>query len=184
VTDNATGGSQSTSLTGTGVDFTVSAASSHNTIAAGGTAMYSLTVTAAGGTFSNAVSFACTGLPAGATCGFSPATVTPGATSAPVTLTITTAVAGVVKRPFSAFWMQLPGFGLLGMFFLLSGKRSKRLTMFAMLGCVLAVTMLMTGCGGSSNSGGGGGGGTTYNVTVTASAGTLQHTLPLTLTVQ
>jgi Abnormal spindle-like microcephaly-assoc'd, ASPM-SPD-2-Hydin len=184
VSDNASGGSQSTSLTGTGVDFTVSAASSSNTIPAGGTATYSLTVAAAGGTFSNAVSFACTGLPAGATCGFSPATVTPGATSAPVSLTITTAaVAGVVKRPLSAVLMQLPGLGLLGMIFLFSGKRSKRAAMMATLGCVLVAFMVMAACGGSGNSGGNPGG-TTYNVTVTASAGTLQHTLPLTLTVQ
>jgi len=41
-----------------------------------------ITISAVGGNFSNAVSLSCSGLPSGASCSFSPSSVVPGATSA------------------------------------------------------------------------------------------------------
>ncbi len=73
------------------------------TVAAGQSASYTFSAVPAGGAaFSSAVSFACTGLPALTSCGFSPATIAAGAGSTPVTLTIATtgpnAAKGAVLR--------------------------------------------------------------------------------------
>ena len=67
--------------------FTLTAnAPTSQTTTAGGSASYSLTVGAQGG-FSGTVGLACSGLPTGATCGFTPASPV---TAGPVTLTIST----------------------------------------------------------------------------------------------
>ena len=71
-------------------DFSVSAAPATLTVTAGssGTGMISISPQES---FASAVSFACSGLPAGDACSFSPATVTPsGPAAATTTLTVTT----------------------------------------------------------------------------------------------
>ncbi len=88
-------------VTGTAADFTwTDTGSTSVTVLAGQSASYTFAAApVGGGTFSSAVSFACSGLPAltsgayGASCGFSPATIAAGALGTPpvkVTLTITT----------------------------------------------------------------------------------------------
>ena len=88
-------------VTGTAADFTwTNTGSTSVTVLAGQSASYTFAAApVGGGTFSSAVSFACSGLPAltsggaGASCAFSPATIAAGATGTPpvtVTLTITT----------------------------------------------------------------------------------------------
>ena len=74
----------------TSPNFTLTADPPTNaTVSPGGSASYALTLAAQNG-FNSAVALACSGLPAGATCSFSPTSpVTPG-TSTPVTLTIAT----------------------------------------------------------------------------------------------
>jgi len=68
--------------------FTLTAnAPTSATVTAGSNASYSLTVADQGG-FSGTVALACSGLPSGATCGFTPASPV---TAGPVTLTISTA---------------------------------------------------------------------------------------------
>ncbi len=69
-------------------DFTITASPNSLTTAAGQSVESTLTITPSSG-FSQAVSFTCAGLPTGATCNFSPATVTPG--SGPVTTKVTIA---------------------------------------------------------------------------------------------
>jgi hypothetical protein len=91
VTDNdPAGGTQVTSLTGTGVDFSVSASPVSVTVTAGQTAGYTVSIASLGGSFPNSVSLACNGLPAGTTCTFSPASLVPGANGASSALAITT----------------------------------------------------------------------------------------------
>ena len=73
------------------------------TVAAGQTASYTFSAVPAGSTtFSSAVSFACTGLPALTSCGFNPAAIAAGAGTTTVTLTIATtgpnAAKGAVLR--------------------------------------------------------------------------------------
>jgi hypothetical protein len=68
-------------------DFTVTAAPSSQSVAAGGSASYTITTTAAN-SFSGVVGFSASGLPLGATASFSPTTVTG---SGSTTMTVTTA---------------------------------------------------------------------------------------------
>ena len=74
---------------GAAADFALRLAPTTLTVVAGQSASSALTVTPANG-FRQAVSFECTGLPAGATCSFAPASVTPAGAPASTSLTITT----------------------------------------------------------------------------------------------
>ncbi len=76
-------------------DFSFSPAPSpaSNTVTAGTSTSYTISVSALNG-FSAAVALSCSaGLPTGATCAFNPTSVTPGASPAPSTLTISTTTA-------------------------------------------------------------------------------------------
>jgi len=71
---------------GASPDYSISASPASVAVTPGGTASYTATVTPAGG-FTGAVTFSVSGLPAGTTAGFTPASVT---TSGNSTLTVTT----------------------------------------------------------------------------------------------
>jgi hypothetical protein len=71
-------------------DFALETAEDAVAVAWGGTAAYEVQVSAVGGTFGGQVDLACTGLPAGATCTFTPATVSPGAATATSDLAVAT----------------------------------------------------------------------------------------------
>ena len=74
-------------------DFAIAISPDAATVSAGGSGSYTVTVTpdAGAGSFSSAVSFACSGLPSGASCAFSPTTVTPDDAAATTTVTVSTA---------------------------------------------------------------------------------------------
>jgi hypothetical protein len=88
------------------------------------------------------------------------------------------------NRAFSAVWIQFQGFGLLGMVMAGARKRNKRLLIAMLLLLLILGMVFMTGCAGGTGIGQQGQTGTTYTVMVTGTSGGLQHTLPLTLTVQ
>lgn len=90
ISDNAGGSPQFVSLSGTGLDYTLSASPSSVTVTAGGTASYTVTASAQGGSWNTAVSLSCSGLPAASTCSFTPTSVTPGSGSATSTFKIAT----------------------------------------------------------------------------------------------
>jgi N-acetylneuraminic acid mutarotase len=126
--------------------------------------------------FSSAVSFTCSGLPAGATCSFSPPTVTPSGSATPTTLTISTASARA-----SLAYSQIPGFALMLALCAFGWRRQGRRRMRPLFaGCIFGLIVL-AGCGGSSSSSFTE---ITSTVTVTASSGSLQHTATLTLVIQ
>jgi N-acetylneuraminic acid mutarotase len=167
--------------------FAVSAASSLMTVSAGGSSAVVLTVTPQNG-FNSTVGFTCSGLPAGVTCAFSPATVTPsGSSSATTQLTIaassSASIAKPGSRPFVPYAALAALFGFIGI-----GLRRQRLLRW-MLFLIAALPMLavISACGGGSTAGGGSGGTNpppeTANVTVTATAGGLQQTATIALTV-
>jgi hypothetical protein len=190
--DSASGSPQRVNITGTGiVDFSLGAASTSATVKAGATATYSLTISPSGGAFSSAISLTCGTLPPASTCSFSPTSVTPGSNSATATLKIATtgtsaAMALPAQNQFQlAVWLPLQGFGFFGIV-LLSSKRWKKnvMTLFA-LAFLAGTLLLMPACAGGTGiapqtvtTPG------TYTVTVTGTSSTLQHSLPLTLTVQ
>jgi hypothetical protein len=190
VSDSA-GSPEAVSLSGTGADFTLTASTSSSTIQPGASATYTLTASTVGESFPSAVHLSCSGLPAQATCSFSPASVTPGATKATTTLTISTTSSIAEntpavpdrQKPMNQIWMQLQGLGVVGMVLANRSKRSKRMAIFILLILVVLGMIFMTGCAGGTgiaptNAP------QSYTITVTGTSGSLQHSVPLTLTVE
>jgi len=181
-------------------DFTVGSLtpSATQTITAGQSVSYNLSVLPVGSSFANAVTLSCSGAPAISLCSFSPNPVTPGTSSAAVVMTISTTSSSASlfqQRPdravFSssyALWLALPALALLGN----RGRRTKhaKLTLRAsLLGLFLLVFLLPSCGGGGSNGGDGGSGGQqqgtkpgTYTINVTGASGTLSHAAPSTVT--
>jgi len=148
--------------------------------------------------FTNPVSFSCSGLPAGSTCTFSPAAVTPGNSPAVVVLSVSTLKTSAELRHGAPttdaqllVLMFLPGMVLS----LSGGIGSRKAILTVLLIVVLAALLLQPACGGGSSAG------TlppptptpaptpqpystTYPVIVTATSGTVQHQLQLNLVVQ
>ncbi len=177
--------------TGAG-DFSLSAAQSSLTVTAGSSSSVQLSL-AGSGNFEGPISLACTGLPAGDTCTFTPASVTlaSNATST-VNLTITAAAAGAPPYQTSS----LHGHGGMTLAFAtpftllaFAGMRRRR---GAWQGTLLAASLIgagftISGCSSSpqqsqippptTQP-------TTTQITVTATAGTLTHSIPVSLTVQ
>jgi len=166
-------------------DYTVDASPTSATIKQGQSAAFALTVTPLNG-FNQAVSFTCTGLPAGASCTFVPPSVTPKGAPVTTTLTVTTAPsthAGLYK-PANWLWAQGGMFALAMLLFPGALRRNlskrKQLAVALMLLVILQFVSLLIACGGagggnsSGNNSGGGSTGTplgTSQVTVSSTAG-------------
>lgn len=169
--------------------FSLGASTGTLSVAAGQSATSTLTITPAAG-FTGAVTFACSGLPVGAACGFAPASVTPAGGAVTTTLTISTNGGPV------ALWLREHPATALAVFMLpLLGWRGRRSVALA-LASTLTAAVLVVGCGGGGGSDNGGSnpppaaGGTpagTSTVTVTATSGSgasaVSTTIALTLTV-
>jgi N-acetylneuraminic acid mutarotase len=165
-------------------NFSIAASPSSLTVTGGSSGSTTVLVTTTSG-FDSAVSFACSGLPAGATCGFLPATVTPPATTS-TTLTVTTPSrsAALHRRGLPV----VPETALAIAFCWIGWKKRRSWPMLVVLAVSLAGVGLVNGCGSGSSGGGGGGGGggtqpVTSTVTVTATSGALQQTTTFSLTV-
>ena len=89
VTDNA-GKTYVSTLSGTGVDFALSVSPLSESVVRGNSATFTVSTSVLGGAFTNFVALSCAGLPAKASCSFSPSSVVPGANGATSTMTITT----------------------------------------------------------------------------------------------
>jgi hypothetical protein len=176
-------------------DFALSASPSSATVDAGTPAPFTVTVKPQG-SYTSAVSFSCSGLPAQASCTFNPTKVTPNANTATSSLTITTVARRVSQArppfgrrssPLFAIWLVLPAM-LLGTAGMAAPNRRKLLS-YCLVFLLVSGCLLQMACSGAS-SGGGGGGGTggtpagTYTITVAGAAGSTQHATTVTLTVQ
>jgi len=191
---SAVGSPQTVGLSGTGSDFRISSSSNSATVKAGAPASYSVTVASVEGTFSNAVKLSCGGAPAKTTCSLSTTSVTPGSSSAVVTVTVnTTANAAelAMSRPgeshsIYALWMQLPGFGLVGLTLIGTNRRAKRFAVLIKLFLLVGALLFMSACAGGTGIAPQHQGTTpgTYTINVSGTSGPLQHSVPLTLTVQ
>ena len=162
ITDDAVPSPQVISLDGLAANFALTASPSSNTVSAGQSASYTVTVTPSGG-FSQSVSLGCGILPTGAICGFSPASVTPSNAN-PVTSKLsisTTAGSGSVPHG----WPPAPpgpiGLRILG-WLLVAGTGAMvlrrrlarvRLAVLAVLALFAALaTLTAPACGGGSSS--------------------------------
>ncbi len=197
LTDNAPSGTQTASLTGTGIDFTLAASGPTSaTLSGTQSASYPLLLSSLSGLSGN-VALTCTGAPAHSTCTVSPATASLGGTVS-VVATVETGVAlaalsptGLPSSPFTPrsrdifFALLLP--------LALAGKKSRLRCPKLLLTLALMAIPLTTlnGCGAardipistttttSTPTGPG-----TYNLTVSASAAGLTRRVGLTLIVQ
>lgn len=176
-----------------GGSFALHSASGSLTVTRGQSATTMLTLEPSGG-FSGPVTLGCSGLPTGATCGFSQSPVNLTGASTQVTLTISAGTTYV--PPYQVKNAGSPGQGLgiamaavmpFAGFFLFGAARRRRWpALVPMLLLGLAVTAGVAGCGGGSKTSLGtlptptG----TSQVTVTAISGAVSQSTSISLTVQ
>jgi uncharacterized protein (TIGR03118 family) len=174
-------------------DFSLALSAQSATLVAGQSAMLSVSASAVGG-FNAPISLSCSQA-AGVTCSLSPATITPGSSTAKSTVKFTAATTPPTGGYGGGYamamgWFSLSGMGLLGTVFAARKDNRKQGAKFLKRGLwmsalgVLALYVLFTvGCGGgSSNS-------TrqqksTVTVMVTGTSGSISHSTPITLTIQ
>ena len=101
VTDDASGGTQTVSLSGSATDFSVTVSPTSVSINPGQSANYNAKVGAVGGVYNQSVSLTCTGLPAAATCTLTPVSVIPGSSSQTAKLKITTSNGGTPSGTYT-----------------------------------------------------------------------------------
>jgi hypothetical protein len=192
ITDNAVPATQSVALSGSGADFQISSMSATPAVPAGQPATFSLMVSSQGG-FGQQVNLTCTA-PATMTCGLSPTSVTPSASSPqPVTLTVSTQLRTVAPPgsrikidPFGGFrhfrgtWLAWLAVVLM----LTTIGFLRRRPISATFGFAVVLLLVMGACSGSGTPGvpvGTPAG--SYQVTVTGTSGSVTSSTQLTLQV-
>ncbi len=182
-----------------GPTFSMSSSNPAVTVSsAGGSGSFSVTVTSVNG-FAGNVSLACSGLPSGDTCTFSPVSPVALASNGSVSVMVTVQTAMAELRPAKRHWrigptLTAPAASTMTFVLLLSvglllvlcaSGSDKRWIKTALAVATLSTWMALAGCGGGSGgSGGGGGGGTfTANANVTGASGNVTSSVPFVLTV-
>ena len=173
------------------LDFTLTLTSAQSqTILPGAAAPYVVKVAPTNTIYPGIVTFTATGLPAGATISFTPATV--AADGGPTAINVSVQTASQVATEAAGKFEKNALSVALGLL-LLPFAGSKRLRaasryvfmMLVFLGGIVATTGL-TGCGVTGTRGNGffGQAPQTYNITITATSGTIQHSVNVTLNVE
>jgi len=180
-------------------DFNMSVAPTVQTVTAGQTATYTVTVGSLDG-FTSAVKLACAGQQTNATCTLSPTSVTPPA-GGTITSTVTIATsanpyttASLLRQDLGsrllAMLLSVPALGFLGLFAVGSAKTRqivghKWLQRFARCILLLLVSLsFLTASGCYKKKTSSGTQRSTNTVTITGTSGSLSHTVTFTLTVQ
>jgi hypothetical protein len=169
-------------------DFMVSVNPTSLNIVAGHSGMATFTVTPENG-FNSQVSFACTGLPAEASCSFNPPNVTPNGMAVSSTVTVSTiAASGAV--PVSAPSFQRPIHALLFLILAMMLAVVSRRARAPRAWQPLALFLFLIAAGPLASCGGGGGGnpgtppGTTMaSVSAATGGGALKHGAELKITI-
>jgi hypothetical protein len=166
-------------------DFQVSLAQSSQTVTAGASATYAMTVTPVAG-FSGEVTLTCSGLPALAQCGSATANVTSGPTNVKVVVSTAAAASAQNHLATKAIYYCV----LFGAFSFCYASRKRR-GIFAGSSSVLVIALAvgLSGCGGGSKGSSQPGtpsGTTSFTITAstTQSGTTVTHTSKATLVVQ
>lgn len=187
ISSNDVWGPQTWSLDGFGADFTIESPQSTASVAQGSSAKFAISLTSNLTTPGQSVpvSLSCSGLPAGAACKFEDSQLLVGSASTNTTLTITTSAPGVVaigsnKATYASFCM-------VGLFFVMwTRTRTKGLASILLL--MLSVAMTVSACGSDSHkprppSPSTGTPTGSYTIVVNGTAGSLQRSTNLSLTV-
>jgi len=133
----------------TSPDFTISSDPSSMTVSAGGSTTDALSVTPILG-FSGAVSLSCaSGLPAGATCSFSPSSLSSGGGQSNLTVSMQGPFTTQASSKATGWATGIQMAGLAGLFMLGFARRRKR--NLATLLVLIATFGFLSGCGGSSS---------------------------------
>ena len=172
-------------ITVVSADFSFGATPGNATVTAGQSTQFMLTVTPAGG-FANNVTFSCSPT-TGITCVFNPATVTPVNAAASTTLTVTTSAS--VSR-YALLMPELLGPGALLVALALFSfamwrfrtVRIARASLLTATAAIVALGLVMGGCGGYGSNAQPNRG--TASVMVTAQSGAISHTTTVQVTVQ
>jgi sugar lactone lactonase YvrE len=178
-------------------DFAILANPATASVRSGQSASFTFTVTPGGG-FNSAVSFACSGLPALASCTFTPTSVTPNGSPMTVTLTVKTTgpnaslqsppLPGHKPQPLLAFWTLSGSLGIIGLMLAGSDRsfisdKSGRLSRATVFVVLFAVLLTALGCGGNSTPPPPQTPAGTSTVVVTGSSGSTSHAANVKLTV-
>jgi hypothetical protein len=183
----------STAVSETVEDFTltIGGSGSSQTVQPGGTATYTLPIAPSGGTtFPAAVTFSASSVPTGFTATFSPSSLPTGSSATNVALMIQVPLSAMLEKSRQpGKGLPMVALGILVLPFVAGIKRSsnglRRLALIVMIVAGIGGLSTLTGCGGGGGSSGSGGSQPqTYNITVTATSGTLSHSTTVALTVQ
>jgi VCBS repeat protein/Big-like domain-containing protein len=136
-------------------DFSITDSPATATVTAGQSAVYTLTVIPSGG-FSEVTGFACSNLPSGASCTFSPSTVTP-ANNAPANVTLTVTTTAAAAAPGGSLASMGPAVALLmvglGLLVILSVSQKNRRAQLVYAATALGIIVLISSCGGGGSHG-------------------------------
>jgi Bacterial Ig-like domain (group 3) len=180
----------STNITVAPLDFTMALTGPASlTLAPGQSISYGIQVTPEYGAYAGTVNFTVSGLPPGASATVSPALIPADGGTQTVTVTITaapataqvhreTAPSGRKLEPIALGFLLLFGAGALRK----RGRALRGLLCVLLLAGASAAAVMLSGCG--TNSGLFAQAPQNYTVTVTATAGNIQHTSTITLNVQ
>ena len=161
--------------------FALSSSLPSLTVDSGGQAALMLMVTPENG-FDSPVTFACSGLPSGATCSFGEDTVTPLGEAATTQLTISASTQSSALHRESRPFFPLT---VLGMTVCLFGLKRRRGAVHWLLTAVAFASLgLLFGCGAVVSGSLTGPTSATSTVTVTATSGTMQQNVTIALTVK
>jgi hypothetical protein len=170
-----------------------STTSASQTVEPGQPASYTFTLQPVGSLFTLPVTLSASGLPPGATVAFAPQVITIGASPATFTMTIQTAVTGASRAPRVFDTGYRNGMIALGLLLPFSRRMHRRVRRIRLLTLCAALVVSFAAIGGLAGCGSGSGyfGQPPQNYTIsvigtaTGSGGaTLQHSTPVTLTVQ
>ncbi len=165
-------------------DFSLTPSPASQSVAVGGSAAYTISAASVSGSFTTPIVLSVSGLPAGATAVFSPASITLGGESSNTsTLTVNTATQSVSNQPAGIWPIGVPALALLVLIPMRRWRRLWRgkLLIFLTAILTLAATLSLSACGGgfgfptTSHS---------YTLTITGTGGSTTHTATVQLTVQ
>jgi hypothetical protein len=158
-------------------------------IKAGTSAQFQLSLASTPG-FTSTTVLTCSSLPAYSSCTFDQNNLSLTPTPTVVTVTLhTTGTNGVLSQNWRNLLVRFSSFAMLGLFCMF-GRFKRMRTLLGILLLAIAMQFVACGGGGSTSGGGGGGGGTVgtpsgnYQITVTATAGTIVRMVTVPVTVQ